>query len=140
MHNNTWQSRQPTSVACRCPLRYNKSQKESFMFKKMVFAWILLIFTHSTYANNSFNSKKVVSIILHDWGRVLVYLEGGITTGEECDSKSAIALRKDNQFFNEMYSALLAAYHSGSSVGGWVNGCDDRLKVPVLTRLDLIAK
>ena len=110
------------------------------MLKKILLSCAFLMFANGAYANNSFNSKKVVSIILHDWGRVLVYLEGGITTEESCDNKSAIALKKDNQFFSEMYSALLAAYHSGSSVGGWVNGCDDKHKTPVLTRLDLIPK
>ncbi|WP_158224758.1 hypothetical protein [Agaribacterium haliotis] len=51
-----------------------------------------------------------------------------------------MSLKKDNQHFQEMYAALLAAYHSGSSVGGWVNNCDDKHNNPILTRLDLLPK
>ncbi|WP_054114268.1 hypothetical protein [Marinagarivorans algicola] len=110
------------------------------MFRKIIGIALLCLIAQNSCANNSFNSGKVVQVILHDWGRVLVFLEGGITTGELCTNKSYIALKKDNQFFSEMYSALLSAYHSGSSVGGWVNGCDESHNAPILTRLDLIPK
>lgn len=101
---------------------------------------ILFLLSFNALANASFEARAVSQIILHDWGRVLISLKGGLATVESCDSKSFIVLKKDNQFFDEMYSALLAAYHSGSMVAGWVNGCDDRHKSPILTRLDLLPK
>ena len=101
---------------------------------------LISLFSISTHANNSFSSGKVMSIILHDSGKVLIYLNGGIQTDEACTSMTHIVLKKSHQHFSEIYSALLAAYHSGTSVAGWVNGCDDSHNMPLLTRLDLIPK
>lgn len=107
---------------------------------RIVTTLVLTMLTCDAAANSIFEPGKVSKIILHDWGKVLVYIEGGLRTDEPCNSKGSIVLDRDNQHFNEMYSALLAAYHSGTWVGGWVNGCDTRHNTPILTRLDLMPK
>jgi hypothetical protein len=108
--------------------------------KKLIIFVLGILLAVSVQANNSFQPGRVTKIILHDWGRVLIYLSGGIQTNEPCERKGAIVLDRANQHFAEMYAALLAAYHSGSEVGGWVNGCDSRHQAPILTRLDLMPK
>ena len=101
------------------------------------FSFILSL---NVLANAPFEARPVNQIIIHDWGRILIYLNGGLTTKEPCERSNVIVLKKDNQFFDQMYSAVLAAYHGGGLIGGWVNGCDDRIKAPILTRLDLLPK
>lgn len=101
---------------------------------------LIMFFPALSCANSVFTPGKVSKIILHDWGRVLVYLDSGINTNEGCEKKAAIVLDRGNQHFAEMYSSLLSAYHAGTKVGGWVNGCDNLHKAPVLSRLDLMPK
>ncbi|GAA78328.1 hypothetical protein WNY97_06515 [Pseudoalteromonas fuliginea] len=107
---------------------------------KHFIATLLIVLSFNLNANNSFEEGKVTKIILHDWGRVLVYLDKGITTKEDCERKIFLVLNKNNQHFQEMYSSLLAAYHASSKVSGWVNTCDPKHNSPVLTRLDLLPK
>ena len=109
------------------------------MLKKLLLV-IFFVVPVMAQANSSFSSSKVTKIILHDWGRALIYLEGTVNTNEDCTNKGYIALHKDNQHFSEMYSAALAAYHSGSEIAGWVNGCDSKHNAPTLSRLDLLPK
>jgi hypothetical protein len=91
-------------------------------------------------ANNGFAPSEVTKIILHDWGHVLIYLDGPVNTSENCSSKGALVLNRSNQHFTEMYSAALSAYHASTLIGGWVNGCDSKHNAPILTRLDLMPK
>lgn len=107
---------------------------------KHFIATLLIVLSFNLNANNSFEEGKVTKIILHDWGRVLIYLDKDIITKEDCERKSALILNKNNQHFQEMYSSLLAAYHAGSKVSGWVNTCNPKHSSPVLTRLDLLPK
>ncbi|WP_120513656.1 hypothetical protein [Photobacterium salinisoli] len=101
---------------------------------------LMMFFPVLSFANSEFTPGKVSKIILHDWGRVLVYLDNGINTVENCEKKSGFVLDRGNQHFAEMYSSLLSEYHAGTKVGGWVNGCDSLHKAPVLSRLDLMPK
>jgi len=110
------------------------------MIARITVLLFVIIFSSPAHANSSFSPAKVQQIVLHDWGAVLVVLEGGINTNESCDNKTLMVLKKSNQHFSEMYASLLAAYHAGTSVRGWVNGCHDRHNAPVLTRLDLMPK
>lgn len=99
-----------------------------------------MLMSCNSVANSSFQQSKVSKIILHDYGSILISLQNGVITNESCSNKSAIILSPSNQHYKEMYAALLAAYHSGSEVAGWVNSCDTRFDLPILTRLDLIPK
>lgn len=75
---------------------------------------------------------------MRDHGSILVALKDGVVTNENCSNKDYMILHPSNKHYKEMYSALLAAYHSGSKVAGWVNTCDSAFNFPILTRLDLI--
>lgn len=91
-----------------------------------------------SFANASFQNAKVEKIILHDFGGIYLYLEGGTQTNEPCENKAAIYIAPSNQHYDKMYAAILAAYHSSTTVSGWVNGC--HRGYPKLSRLDLMPK
>ncbi len=101
---------------------------------------ILTFLSINTYANSSFKESSVSKIVLHDAGSILISLKNGVVTNEDCSNKSYIILDSANRHYKEMYAALLASYHSGSKVSGWVNTCDTKFNFPVLTRLDLLEK
>ena len=101
---------------------------------------LAILLSFNSVANSSFQQSKVSKIILHDYGSILISLQNGVITNESCSNKSAIILSPANQHYKEMYAALLAAYHAGSEVAGWVNSCDTKFDLPILTRLDLIPK
>ena len=107
---------------------------------KVVFIIFFLIISNYSYANNSFYQSKVNKVILHDFGVVLIELEGVVQTEEACSNKSALVLQRTNQHFSEMFASLLAAYHADTKISGWVNGCDEKHNKPILTRLDLMPK
>lgn len=107
---------------------------------KSLVIFLLLVISNISLANSIFSPSKVTKIILHDGGMVYVYLDGTVVTEEECSNKGAITLAPSNQHYSSMYSAILAAYHSGTSIGGWVDLCDERINSPILTRLDLLPK
>ncbi|MEY8215339.1 MAG: hypothetical protein RPR97_12775 [Colwellia sp.] len=106
---------------------------------KKLLSLILIFLPIVGQANNSFKESAISTIILHDAGSILVKLKDGITTNESCNNTSLV-LQSTNRHYKEMYAALLAAYHSGSKVGGWVDTCDTKFNQPVLTRLDLSEK
>ena len=108
--------------------------------KKLLFLFFIAFISNQTLANAPFTKDKVNKIIFHDFGVILIYLENGVKTNEQCTNKSAIVLQKEKHFYQEMYSALLSAYHSGTEVTGWVNGCDSTFNLPILSRLDLLPK
>ncbi|MEZ8880916.1 MULTISPECIES: hypothetical protein [Vibrio] len=111
------------------------------MSRSIVLFFICLI-SLSASANSNFGTKNITKIIAHDSGNIFVYFSGETTHSENCDSKSTYVLPKENIFFKEMYSGLLASMHSGAKVSGWVNGCynvwgNTKTKI---TRLDFIPR
>lgn len=108
---------------------------------KLKLAFLSLVFaSFSVSANSSFQTSTVEKIILHDWGYVLVFLSGPVQSSEPCTNTGAIVLEPDYFHFDAMYSALLSAYHAGTIIDGWVDGCNTRHNAPVLKRLDLMPK
>lgn len=85
----------------------------------------MIFFSVCTNANSSFGTKKVERLVFHDSGNLYVYFFGEPSHKETCDSVITFVLPKNNPFFKEIYSGLLAAMHSGASVSGWVNGCQE---------------
>lgn len=90
---------------------------------RFIVFFLLCLISSVTSANSSFGSKHVTKIVVHDSGNIYVYFSGDTIHSEICDSKSTYVLPKENIFFKEMYSGLLASMHSGAKVNGWVNGC-----------------
>ncbi len=112
------------------------------MNKLIISALVVIIFSPHAIANSNFGSKNVTQLIFHDSGNLYVYFSGNTIHTESCDSKTTYVLPRDNVFFKEMYSGLLAAMHSGTKVNGWVNGCVNvwgKTK-PRITRLDFKPK
>lgn len=105
----------------------------------MKFSIILLfLFSFNTSANSPFSETTISGIIVHDWGTdILINLSDTVSNSEGCDYNQSLALSKNHPSFDEMYSALLAAFHAGTTIHGWVNQCHSRFKRPYLTRLDL---
>jgi len=106
--------------------------------KQIIIAIALTMVSTVSFANSPFGASKVTQIILHDWGYVLVHLEGDVNTAEACANKSTLILYPNHMFFDKQYTAILSAFHSGAQVSGWVDGCDNPYGGPKLTRLDLI--
>lgn len=71
---------------------------------------------------------------------IFIFLEGGVNTLEECEKKTALLLLKSNQFYNEIYSAVLIAQSRQSEIASWVDGCDSKFKRPIINRLDLLLR
>ena len=113
-----------------------------YLTMKKTLLIVLMFVSLVGHANNSFVGSAVSSIILHDAGSVLIKLKDGLKTNETCTNttNNSLVLLTTNRHYKEMYAALLAAYHSGTKVAGWVDTCDSKFNQPVLTRLDLIEK
>jgi hypothetical protein len=101
---------------------------------------ILLISTSNLCsANNSFSETKISKLILHDNGTaIIIGLTSPLVTLEACSNKNELVLKKDHPLFNEMYAAILSAFHANTKFQGWVNGCYPSWGMPVLTRMDFL--
>lgn len=116
-------------------------QKDSFgpqmpKTKCLVFAF-LLFFPFFSHANSQFSYTTIDELIIHDYGtEILITLPGNVSNGEGCSISSQLVLRTSHPLFDQMYAALLSAFHSGTTFNGWVNGCHS-WGMPVLTRLNL---
>ena len=84
------------------------------------------------------HEATIKCIVYHDWGDILIELEGGANTSEDCDNKSFVVLDESSKFFDKMHAAALSAFHANSSIKGWVSGCAGRFKSPKLIRMDLV--
>lgn len=104
-----------------------------------LFAVFFMLSSGIAAANSSISETKVSRIIVHDFGTaILVGLTSNVTNSEGCAINNQLVLAKSHPFFREAYSALLTAYSSGSTISGWVNGCDATFGGLKLTRLDLV--
>lgn len=107
--------------------------------KFYIFIFISLVFSQGTIANTEFSQTTIKRVVVHDFGKsILIITKDNISSGEGCTNNTSMSLLKTHPSYNEMYSAILSAFHSNTIIGGWVNGCDPVFKTPVLTRLDLI--
>ncbi|MEN8282995.1 hypothetical protein [Acinetobacter gerneri] len=101
---------------------------------------LFCILSSAVYANSSFSSTRIKSLIVHDYGGIYVVLESNVVPASEgCNAQKLLVLRKTHYLFKEMYAALLAAFHHKTPITGYVNGCyntNDVTSIPVLTRLD----
>lgn len=107
--------------------------------KFYIFMFMSLFFSQGTIANSEFSQTTIKRVVVHDFGKsILIITKDNIISGEGCTNNTSMTLLKTHPSFNEMYSAILSAFHSNTIIGGWVNGCDPVFKTPILTRLDLI--
>ncbi|HDX8342538.1 TPA: hypothetical protein RQN03_003307 [Aeromonas dhakensis] len=107
--------------------------------KLYVLLLISLVFSQETIANTEFAQTTIKRVVVHDFGKsILVITKDNINGGEGCTNNTSVTLLKTHPLFNEMYSAILSAFHTGTIISGWINGCDPMFKNPILTRLDLI--
>ncbi|MBT9494371.1 MAG: hypothetical protein IV107_18950 [Paucibacter sp.] len=106
--------------------------------KHGVCAILMFVTASLARANSPFSPFEVKALTIHDNGfHILITAGSDIATGEGCNSRTMMSLRKDHALFKEMYATLLSAAHTGKPISGWVNGCDATFGTPVLTRLDL---
>lgn len=110
------------------------------IWKRFICLTMIATISAASAGNAWFQPATVTRIVLHDFGKVHIYLQGGIKTTEPCSSKTMMVLDPDYMHFREMYSALLAALHAKTQVSGWVNGCDSQFNAPILTRLDVYSE
>lgn len=110
--------------------------------KKIITLFVLLV-SMSASANSPFIRGEIVEVILHDWGTLLIVFseevqaEGNPNGSEGCINNKVVVVPATHQFFNQIYSGVLAAYHSKDKVHGWVEGCHPQHNAPLLTRLDM---
>ena len=95
-----------------------------------------ILFSIDASANSSFGAKTIKRIYFHDSGQLRIEFNEPATHTEPCSIKHIYTIDENYKFFQEMYSGLLAAMHSKSTVSGWVNGCVNDA-VTNITRLDL---
>lgn len=107
--------------------------------KFYILLFMSLVFSQGTRANTEFTPTTIKRVVVHDFGKsILVITKGNVSSSEGCTNNTTVSLLKTHPLFNEMYSAILSAFHAETIIGGWVNGCDPVFKTPILTRLDLI--
>lgn len=103
---------------------------------------LFLLFAFSTYgyANSTFTTTKIKTLIVHDYGGILVVLQDNtVPSAEGCNVQKQVILRRDHYLFKELYASLLAAFHHKTSISGVVNGCyniNNVTSIPIITRLD----
>jgi hypothetical protein len=85
------------------------------------------------------NRTTVTRVVVHDWQTsIWVYFADPQPNPAGCTSTAFVVIKPSHAFFKELYASALAASMSGTSVGGWVYGCDPDFHVPVLTRFELL--
>lgn len=95
-----------------------------------------LLFCSSVFANSGFYNTKISAIVVHDyWNAIIIEFSTPAAGGENCETSSAVILKKDHYMFKEMYAGLLSAFHGKKMISGWANGCQS--SYPILTRLDI---
>jgi hypothetical protein len=104
---------------------------------KLITILVLLISCSYVQANSQFSRTTINGVIVHDFGNdIILELSSEVTNSEGCTSNNVLALKKTHPSFDEMYSAVLSAFHAGTSIQGWVNGCH-QFNMPILTLLNL---
>lgn len=86
---------------------------------------LLALFSCSVSANSSFGNQVITAVTVHDSGHLMVTLQQ-VTHSESCATESqrnTLILNPNSPHLKEMYSTVLAAYLSGRTIFGWVNGC-----------------
>lgn len=110
--------------------------------KKALMFFVLLV-SVSASANSPFSRGEIVEVILHDWGTLLIIFSDDIQMEESpdgnegCINNKMVVVPASHPFFNQIYSGILAAYHSQDKIHGWVEGCHPQHNAPLLTRLDM---
>lgn len=106
---------------------------------KVFISIALLISAHSVLASSQFGMKEIENLMIHDSGTIRVFLKGTPVHEEACDFKTPLILDENNKFFEEMYTALLAAVKTKSKVNGYVSGCITSWgkSFPRIVRLDI---
>lgn len=86
---------------------------------------ILFVFSHSVHAAVSWGGdRNVARIINYDDGSIFLVLEALATEpGPSCENNSWLLISRSHLAFNQMYSAALAALHSGKKLNGYIEGC-----------------
>lgn len=85
-------------------------------------------------ANSSFSEAQIDRLIVHDSGDILIIFPSSVNSTECGAPADMLKLDGSSPLFDKIYPAILSAFHSRTTVSGWVNGCDGS---PLLTRLDL---
>ena len=97
----------------------------------------LMFLSESTNANSRFSRTTISGVVVHDFGNeILLELSSTVTNEENCTTNNMLALKKSHPSFDQMYSAILSAFHASTEIEGWVNACHE-WRMPILTRLDL---
>lgn len=97
----------------------------------------ILVSSSLSQANSSFSSTTISGVVVHDFGNeIIIELANSVSNGEDCSINSSFVLLKSHPSFDQMYAAILSAFHAGTKIEGWVNGCHS-WSMPILTRLDL---
>lgn len=94
------------------------------MIKKCLFITSIFL-SAGVNANSSFGNQVITAVTVHDSGNLMVTLET-VSHNESCASearKNTVILNPNSPHLKEMYSTALAAYMSGKTLYGWVNGC-----------------
>lgn len=89
-----------------------------------VFLYVTLSPCFAT-TNSSFGNQVITAVTVHDSGHLMVTLQA-VSHSESCateDKKNTIILNPSSPNLKEMYSTALAAYLSGRTLYGSVNGC-----------------
>jgi len=94
------------------------------MFKKYLLMAAMFV-SAGVNANSSFGNQVITAVTVHDSGNLMVTLET-VSHSESCASearRNTVILNPSSPYQKEMYSTALAAYMSGKTLYGWVNGC-----------------
>lgn len=89
-------------------------------------ALCMLCHSYQSHANSYNGTQQVLSVDIHDSGRVLILLANAANT-EGCATAPTnyVVLDKNSLRFKEMYAMALLAVATGKLVSAWVNGCTD---------------
>jgi hypothetical protein len=107
--------------------------------KKCCLLIALLMYGGACFANSSFATVGISTLIVHDSGDYIILgLSSPLVTNENCPNKNELVLKKSHPSFDQMYAAILSAFHANTEFKGWVDGCRESWGMPILTRIDLV--
>ena len=88
-----------------------------------VIMFLMFFCSHDIYAGTLINDLTIKEMSMGWAGEgVFVWVNESITVVEGC-SDPVFTLKKETALFEENYSMLLSAFHSGSKVGLYSAGC-----------------